>query len=108
MKNILKSCLNPKVIISMIVVIVLLYIFVPQITRFSWILLILLCPLSMMFMMKGMKGMGSMSNQEKTFACSECGLAYQEREWAQKCRAWCKEHHTCNVEITKHAVYPVK
>ncbi len=37
------------------------------------------------------------------YQCEECGLHYDEREWAEKCEAWCREHHTCNLEIIAHA-----
>ncbi len=36
--------------------------------------------------------------------CDECGLHYAEKEVALKCEAWCKEHKSCNLEITSHAV----
>jgi len=35
--------------------------------------------------------------------CEECGFEYKEKELAEKCEAWCKEHQSCNIEITKHA-----
>ncbi|MFA6076572.1 MAG: hypothetical protein WC735_00680 [Candidatus Paceibacterota bacterium] len=38
------------------------------------------------------------------FQCPECGLYYKEREWAEKCEAWCKEHQSCNLDIIKYAV----
>ena len=38
------------------------------------------------------------------YKCPECGYWYKEKEWAEKCEAWCKEHKSCNLEITKHAV----
>lgn len=38
------------------------------------------------------------------YQCSECGMQYEDKEWAEKCEAWCKEHHSCNLEIIKHAV----
>lgn len=41
----------------------------------------------------------------KLFACGECGLAYRERELAEKCERWCMQHHTCNIEIYRHAVF---
>jgi len=42
--------------------------------------------------------------QDKTlFQCDECGFKYQDKEWAEKCEAWCREHHSCNLEITKYA-----
>ena len=36
--------------------------------------------------------------------CEECGFSYETRELAQKCEDWCSEHHSCSLEITKHAV----
>lgn len=44
-------------------------------------------------------------NDEKVYQCEECGFEYEEKEWAEKCEAWCKKHHSCNIEITKHATY---
>jgi predicted ATP-dependent serine protease len=41
---------------------------------------------------------------KKYFICEECGFAYKEMDWAEKCQAWCKEHNSCNMEITKHAI----
>ncbi len=38
------------------------------------------------------------------FMCDECGFAYEIRELAQKCEDWCKAHHSCSLEITRHAV----
>ncbi len=103
MKNILKACLNWKALVGIGTVILLAYLFVPNIASYTWILFILVCPLSMIFMMKAMNhGQGK---GEKVFACTECGMSYKEVEWANKCAAWCKEHHgSCNVEITKHSV----
>ncbi len=34
--------------------------------------------------------------------CEECGFGYEQKEWAEKCQQWCKEHQSCNLEITKH------
>ena len=43
--------------------------------------------------------------EDKTlYVCDECEFAYDKEELAKKCEAWCKEHHSCNMEITKHAV----
>ena len=36
--------------------------------------------------------------------CEECGMQYDIRELAEKCQAWCKEHQSCNIEITRHAI----
>lgn len=41
---------------------------------------------------------------KRLFQCPECGLAYREKEWAQKCEAWCRKHKSCNLEIIKHAI----
>lgn len=40
---------------------------------------------------------------KKLFQCPECGLRYAEKEIAEKCEAWCKEHHSCNLDIIKYA-----
>lgn len=41
--------------------------------------------------------------QDYEYQCKECGLHYKDKKTAEKCRAWCKEHKTCNIEITKEA-----
>lgn len=38
------------------------------------------------------------------YLCEACELAYEEREWAEKCQQWCEEHQSCNLEIIEHAV----
>ncbi|MBI2580740.1 hypothetical protein HYV85_02930 [Candidatus Woesearchaeota archaeon] len=38
------------------------------------------------------------------YICGECGFAYETKELAQKCEDWCREHHSCSLEITKHAI----
>ncbi|MEK6838008.1 MAG: hypothetical protein AABX69_05125 [Nanoarchaeota archaeon] len=38
------------------------------------------------------------------YTCEECGFAYETKGMAQKCQGWCREHHSCSLEITKHAV----
>ena len=38
------------------------------------------------------------------YLCDECSFAYKTKEFAQKCEDWCNKHHSCNLEITKHAV----
>jgi uncharacterized C2H2 Zn-finger protein len=42
-------------------------------------------------------------DRSKLYKCPECGFLYKEKEWADKCQAWCKKHHTCNLEITEQA-----
>jgi len=41
---------------------------------------------------------------QRMYVCEACGLAYEEREWAEKCQKWCQENQSCNIEITAHAV----
>lgn len=38
------------------------------------------------------------------YQCEECGFHYLEEETAKKCETWCKEHQSCNLEITKNAL----
>jgi len=45
----------------------------------------------------------SNKNNEELYQCEECGFHYEDREWAEKCEAWCREHKSCNIEITAHA-----
>jgi len=100
----LKACLNPKVLIAIALVILAAYLFAPQFTRYAWLLLALACPISMIVMVVGMQHGHNHSNFPKQiFACSECGLAYADKEWVQKCQAWCKEYKSCNLEITAHS-----
>lgn len=94
--------MNWKVLLGIGVVILLAYLFMPNIANYSWILFVLICPLSMMFMMTGMDH--KQNKPEKVFACPECDLSYKEIKLAKKCGTWCKEHKSCNLEITKYAV----
>jgi hypothetical protein len=43
-------------------------------------------------------------NSKNIYFCTECGMAYAENKWAKKCEKWCLKHHTCNIEIVKHAI----
>ncbi|MDP3727708.1 MAG: hypothetical protein Q8R35_03680 [bacterium] len=38
------------------------------------------------------------------YQCEECRFWYAEQAWAEKCEAWCREHKSCNLEITAHAI----
>ena len=49
-------------------------------------------------------GGGKNEKAKVLYKCRECGLKYQEKEWAEKCQAWCKKYKSCNLEITKHAI----
>ncbi len=42
----------------------------------------------------------------KLFQCEECSFLYKEKEWAEKCEDYCREKHSCSLDITKHAVKP--
>ena len=44
-------------------------------------------------------------NNKVLFICGSCGLGYKDRKTAQKCEDWCRKTGSCNVEITKKAVY---
>ena len=50
-------------------------------------------------MVKEMKNKGKVR-----YVCEECGFAYEEKAWADKCEQWCRQHQSCNLEITEHAV----
>ena len=45
---------------------------------------------------------------KELYQCEECGLKYAKKETAEKCQSWCKEHKSCNLEIIKDAIHPVK
>ncbi|MCL7393339.1 MAG: hypothetical protein LZ169_00700 [Thaumarchaeota archaeon] len=38
------------------------------------------------------------------YFCEACGLAYEERIWAEKCEDFCSKHNACSLQITRHAV----
>jgi len=99
----LKGCLNPKVVLSALVAIALAYVFAPQLAHYSWILIALVCPLSMMLMM-AMMNHGDSKGKERLYSCPECNMDYSDPDWAKKCAAWCKEHKSCNLDIIRHAV----
>lgn len=40
----------------------------------------------------------------KIYRCPECGLEYLQKEWAEKCREWCLQYKSCNLEITKYSI----
>ena len=41
---------------------------------------------------------------KELYQCEECGLRYAEKEWAEKCEAWCKKYKSCNLEIIEYAI----
>lgn len=44
--------------------------------------------------------------KEDKWQCEVCGYLYEEKGWAEKCEAWCKEHKSCNLEIIIHGIPP--
>ena len=40
---------------------------------------------------------------KELYQCEECGFHYEDREFAEKCESWCREHKSCNIEITAQA-----
>jgi len=38
------------------------------------------------------------------FQCEECKLFYENKKLAEKCDAYCKEHHACNIELIANSV----
>ena len=47
-------------------------------------------------------------DNRELYQCPECGFHYEDREWAEKCEAWCREHKSCNIEITAYAEHETK
>lgn len=37
------------------------------------------------------------------YQCKYCRMKYSEKEWQQKCEAWCAKHKSCNIEVIRHA-----
>ena len=46
------------------------------------------------------------NENKELYQCQECGFKYKQEEWAEKCEVWCKEHKSCNLEITSNALPP--
>src|SRR3989338_5049623 len=52
------------------------------------------------------------SQPDDQYECEACGFRYADdptslitgKEWAEKCEVWCKEHNSCNIEITGRAI----
>lgn len=82
-------------LVPIVVVIGFFFLFKGSAGYWVW-LVILLCPLLHILMMRGRK--------QGLYQCPECGLEYKEKEWAEKCEAWCKKYKSCNLEITKYAI----
>ena len=51
-----------------------------------------------------MKTTAGGGDNDSHYQCDVCKFYYAEKHWAEECEAWCREHASCNIEITKHAV----
>lgn len=40
----------------------------------------------------------------QVYQCPECGLHYSDEDMAKQCEAWCHEHKSCSLNITKHSI----
>lgn len=49
------------------------------------------------------KCLGCAIDAPQTFICPECQLEYGEKEWRDKCEAFCKKFKSCNLDIISHA-----
>ncbi len=45
-----------------------------------------------------------LKNNSKYYQCNECKFIYKYKKIAEKCQKWCKEHHSCNLEIIKYTI----
>ena len=45
---------------------------------------------------------------KEIYVCEVCSFAYNKKELAEKCESWCKEHNSCNIEITKKSIGEIK
>lgn len=39
------------------------------------------------------------------YICEVCNVAYEDKEWAEKCQAWDELHPgSCNLEVVQHSI----
>jgi len=50
------------------------------------------------------KTIQSENKDEILYQCEICSFHYLEKKQAEKCEAWCREHNSCNLEITASAI----
>ena len=43
-------------------------------------------------------------NEKELYQWEECGFHYENKKQAEKCQVWCKENHSCDIEITASAI----
>ncbi len=62
------------------------------------------------FMIVGIAVMGCDSSDKQAdaesadlYQCTVCKLHFTDKEWADKCIAWCKEYNSCNLEIMRYS-----
>lgn len=48
--------------------------------------------------------MSDQNKKEQRYECADCGLHYRTKELAEACERYCREHGTCNEDITKQSV----
>ena len=99
---------RPLLLIGCLVgVLLIVFLVGRQSNNWFW-LIILLCPLLHLLLMKdhGSHPLPPQRSRAEVakFQCPVCKLWYAEKEWAERCQAWCLEHQSCNLEITKHAI----
>ncbi|MBU5537361.1 MAG: hypothetical protein QXO57_00980 [Candidatus Aenigmatarchaeota archaeon] len=42
---------------------------------------------------------------KEIYKCVICGFGYKNKDLAEKCQNWCSTHKSCNLQITKNAIY---
>lgn len=47
-------------------------------------------------------------NGKAYYQCEECDFYYKTQDLAQQCENFCNKHHSCSLELTKHAINPKK
>jgi len=47
----------------------------------------------------------TLADGAKIYKCEMCGFGYKDKDTAQKCQNWCSTHKSCNLQITKNAIY---
>ena len=45
-------------------------------------------------------------NRKRYYQCKICGLVYRNKEYADKCEAWCSKNKSCNLNIAQHSLKP--
>jgi hypothetical protein len=56
------------------------------------------------FLLIFMCGFLSFCSEKTAYKCTICEMSFEDKKWADKCQDWCETQHSCNAEITKHAI----